>query len=146
MMWLPPGRWIRTEKILRRKPVHGYCYTWGFRAGIKDLIEIASLERPSRGSSPMEADRRGRIALRVLAYNVRDIGWTTNRYHARFPGMSTAYCGRAVTGDVKRKSDIPCKYCQKILNDIFYTTAGLDEPETYYRVSSTHYRWGAYDG
>ena len=74
-MWLPEGWWIITEKS-----------TGGvrFTAGAKGLPEI---ESSAKFRSDRDATGVARKALRSMAYENQDSGWSKFRCHARLPGQ-----------------------------------------------------------
>lgn len=80
-MWLPDGWWIITEIVS-----NGVRFT----AGANGLPEI---ESSAKFRSDLEATRSAQNALRSMAYEKQDSGWSKFRCHARIPGQSKAFCG-----------------------------------------------------
>lgn len=76
-MWLPEGWWIITEKS-----TDGTRFT----AGAKGLPEI---ESSAKFRSDRDATGVARKALRSMAYENQDSGWSKFRCHARLPGPTT---------------------------------------------------------
>jgi len=79
-MWLPDGWWIITEKS-----TDGTRFT----AGAKGLPEI---ESSAKFRSDRDATGVARKALRSMAYENQDSGWSKFRCHARLPGQLKAFC------------------------------------------------------
>jgi len=77
-MWMPIGWWIITE--VNNKGVR-------FTAGANGLPEI---ESSSKFRSDLEATSCAQKALRLMAYENQDSGWSKFRCHARIPGQSNA--------------------------------------------------------
>ena len=83
-MWLPEGWWIITEKS-----TDGTRFT----AGAKGLPEI---ESSAKFRSDRDATGVARKALRSMAYENQDSGWSKFRCHARLPGQLKAFCGARI--------------------------------------------------
>lgn len=83
-MWLPNEWWIELKKS---------GPTWTFTAGVADLVKI---ESSAKFRWQKEANREAINALRLMAYNIRDVGWTKFRCHSRIPGTHRAFCGAPV--------------------------------------------------
>lgn len=115
-MWLPFEWWIDLKKS---EPA------WTFRAGVVDLVEI---ESSAKFRWQKEASREAINALRLMAYDIRDVGWTKFRCHSRIPGTHRAFCGAQVgdSPNLQNYGTEPCGNCYRILE----TIQNPDEPET----------------
>ena len=115
-MWLPNEWWIDLKKS---GPV------WTFTAGVADLVKI---ESSAKFRWQKEASREAINALRLMAYDIRDVGWTKFRCHSRIPGTHRAFCGAQVgdSPNLQNYGSEPCGNCYRILE----TIQDPDEPET----------------
>jgi hypothetical protein len=115
-MWLPEGWWIITEKI-----TDGVRFT----AGAKGLPEI---ESSAKFRSDLEATKAARNALRSIAYEKQDSGWSKFRCHARIPGQSKAFCGVRIgdSPNTQHAYSEQCGNCLRIVESI----PDPDEAET----------------
>jgi hypothetical protein len=107
-MWMPDGWWIITE--VTNKGVR-------FTAGAKGLPEI---ESSAKFRSDLEATGIARKALRSVAYENQDSGWSKFRCHARIPGQPKAFCG-VLIGDspnTQHAYSEQCGNCLRIVENI----------------------------
>lgn len=107
-MWLPQGWWIITEKT--NKGVR-------FTAGANGLQEI---ESSAKFRSVTQATTAARKALRSIAYEKQDSGWSKFRCHARIPGQPKAFCGARImeTPNTKHDYSEQCGNCLRIVDGI----------------------------
>ena len=114
-MWLPKGWWIITEISARGAR---------FTAGADGIPEI---ESSANFRSDFEATRIARNALRSMAYDNQDSGWSKFRCHARIPGQPKAFCGAQIENspNTQHSYSEQCGNCLKIVNGI----QGPDEAE-----------------
>lgn len=107
-MWLPEGWWIITEKS-----TDGTRFT----AGAKGLPEI---ESSAKFRSDRDATGVARKALRSMAYENQDSGWSKFRCHARLPGQLKAFCGARIENspNTKHAYSEPCGKCERIVESI----------------------------
>ena len=115
-MWLSHGWWIELKKS---------GPAWTFMAGVSDLVKI---ESSTKFRWQNEANRAAINALRLMAYEIRDVGWTKFRCHSRIPGTHRAYCGAQVgdSPNLQNYGSEPCGNCYRILESI----QDPDKPET----------------
>jgi len=114
-MWLPAGWWIITE--VTKKGVR-------FTASANGLPEI---ESSAKFRSDREATSIARKALRLIAYENQDSGWSKFRCHARIPGQSNAFCGARIgdSPNTRNAYSEQCGNCLRIVQGI----ANPDEAE-----------------
>jgi len=107
-MWLPYGWWI---------DVVGGKKHFAFHAGVENLVEI---ESPAKFRSAKEAREAAVRSLRLMAYNIRDVGWTKFRCHSRIPGSTRAFCGAQIGDSPNLQNDgsEQCGNCCRILESI----------------------------
>jgi len=115
-MWLPHGWWIEVEGRIKH---------FAFHAGVENLVKI---ESPAKFRSAKAASKAAENPLRLMAYEIRDVGWTKFRCHSRIPGTHRAYCGVNVgdSPNLQNYGSPPCGNCYRILESIQYP----DKPET----------------
>lgn len=107
-MWLPDGWWIITE--VTNKGVR-------FTAGANGLPKI---ESSSKFRSDREATSIARKALRSMAYERQDSGWSKFRCHARLPGQTKAFCGARIedSPNTKHAYSEQCGNCLRIVESM----------------------------
>ena len=107
-MWLPDGWWIITE--VTNKGVR-------FTAGANGLPEI---ESSAKFRSDREATSMARKALRSIAYENQDSGWSKFRCHARLPGQTKAFCGARIedSPNTKHAYSEQCGNCLRIVESM----------------------------
>ena len=107
-MWLPDGWWIITE--VTNKGVR-------FTAGANGLPEI---ESSAKFRSDREATSMARKALRSMAYENQESGWSKFRCHARLPGQTKAFCGARIedSPNTKHAYSEQCGNCLRIVGNI----------------------------
>ena len=115
-MWMPDGWWITTK--ISSDGVR-------FTAGADGLPEI---ESSAKFRSDLEATRSAQNALRSMAYEKQDSGWSKFRCHARIPGQSKAFCGVQIgdSPNTQHAYSEQCGNCQRIVRGI----ADPDKAET----------------
>lgn len=128
-MWLPEGWWIITEKS-----TDGTRFT----AGANGLPEI---ESSAKFRSEREATSIARKALRTMAYENQDTGWTKFRCHARLPGQPRAFCGARIENspNTKHAYSEPCGKCERIVE-------GIPDPDEAGNDIKKHFRIGSFLG
>jgi len=107
-MWLPHGWWIEVEGRIKH---------FAFHAGVENLVII---ESPAKFRSAKAASKAAENSLRLMAYDIRDVGWTKFRCHSRIPGTHRAYCGAQVgdSPNLQNYGSEPCGNCYRILESI----------------------------
>jgi len=90
-MWLPHGWWIEVEGRIKH---------FAFYAGVENLVKI---ESPAKFRSAKAASKAAENALRLMAYEIRDVGWTKFRCHS-----------------LHNYETPPCGNCYRILESIPY--------------------------
>ena len=107
-MWLPDGWWIITEIT-----TNGVRFT----AGANGLPEI---ESSAKFRSDREATSIARKALRSMAYENQDSGWSKFRCHAMLPGQTKAFCGARIKNspNTKHAYSEQCGNCLRIVGSI----------------------------
>jgi len=107
-MWLPDGWWIITE--VTNKGVR-------FTAGANGLPEI---ESSSKFRSDREATSIAQKALRSMAYERQDSGWSKFRCHARLPGQPKAFCGARIgdSPNTQQAYSEKCGNCLRIVESM----------------------------
>jgi hypothetical protein len=107
-MWLPDGWWIIMEIT-----TNGVRFT----AGANGLPEI---ESSSKFRSDREATSTAQNALRSMAYENQDSGWSKFRCHARLPGQTKAFCGARIedSPNTKHAYSEQCGNCLRIVGSI----------------------------
>lgn len=113
-MWLPEGWWIITEKS-----TDGTRFT----AGAKGLPEI---ESSAKFRSDRDATGVARKALRSMAYENQDSGWSKFRCHARLPGQLKAFCGARIenTSAYLQREPVQAAAEEEPADEIPYETIG----------------------
>ena len=122
-MWLPEGWWIITEKSS-----DGVRFT----AGANGLPEI---ESSAKFRSDREATSIARKALRSMAYENLDSGWSKFRCHARLPEQTKAFCGAQIENspNTKHAYSEPCGKCERIVESIPDPAEAENDIKKYFR-------------
>lgn len=127
-MWLPDGWWIITE--ISTSGVR-------FTASANGLPEI---ESSSKFRSDLEATGIARNALRAIAYEIQDSGWSKFRCHARIPGQPKAFCGARIgnSPNTQHAYSEQCGKCERIVNSI-------PDPEEAENDIKKHFRYVSFN-
>ena len=125
-MWLPDGWWIITE--VTNKGTR-------FTAGASGLPEI---ESSAKFRSDREATSMARKALRSMAYENQDSGWSKFRCHARLPEQTKAFCGARIENSpsTKHAYSEPCGKCERIVESIPDPAEAENDIKKYFRYVS----------
>ena len=103
-----------------------------FTAGANGLPEI---ESSSKFRSDREATSTAQKALRSMAYENQDSGWSKFRCHARLPEQTKAFCGARIENspNTKHAYSEPCGKCERIVESIPDPAEAENDIKKYFR-------------
>ncbi len=100
--------------------------------------DYREIESSAKFRSDREATSVARTALRSMAYENQDSGWSKFRCHARLPGQPKAFCGARIANspNTQHAYSEPCGKCEKILESIPDPDEAENDIKKYFRYVS----------